>query len=989
VCSSDLEPDNRTEEQRNIQQQPTTIMSRRHSPLPFASPVPSLSSLPHDDEESPAWLDEPLFHENGSVPPVDSSFWEAIWSSSSSPLRLKPVQLRLAPNESRLARIWSQAMDYSKVTLLVAAICLLWPLGVWSFREFTHSTDSTFHPIPGSLSAQAQAAFTKAYPNDWSDPMHPVLVLVLESTKNESLLDSTNDSYNRTRVFCQGLQLAINSTCWKTAFDSDCATEDWIKVTTYFDLHDVKLEYLAQSLTASRGRTALIEVQYLLSANATHHRERVNQIMNVLKNYGDANADDAFFNVSYTGLQWFQSDLMKETQSDLAKMDAIVLPLALILVGVVLPRAHPGFVWIIPLITMITTVCAWSSILRIIAKTMQITQFTPSIMMSLTLGMGIDYTLFLLSRYLEIKNDKSMAIRHMIQHGGQVVLMSGLTLMCTFLGLVFLPLQMLKSVGIGAAVSIGCALVVNLTLVPVLLHTKLGDWIILQRGNVEQQTVVSTPDLVPPSSIWYRLSTHLLHPYKSVIIILVIVQLLLPVARYAGDIKTSISFDLLLPSKAPSLRTFHSLSRKVGAGRMAPFRILFDGTDANINITSDLGFDIMHRVIDEFIAIDSLSTNGITHIATGFDEVQPMVDDLMDTLGISVRAKEKLKEQEEKGIICLDDVPADTQYAGIAVLKNKAIPHSLYISAKYCAKIKPYCPIEALHLLEYVDSMATSQDEFATFVNAILSVDPFSDQGVAWLKNARATLDRLERGGALGGVKVFIQGSAAVANDAVDSVLHTFPFVICVTMGVVFVLMGCYFQSFVAPLRSIVSISLTLAFVFGLVVLVYEHGILNWTGVSSWSSASAEISWLVPVMAFSIIVGLALDYDVFLVSRILEFRTEEGYDHKSSIVAGLHATGGIITAAGLIMAVAFGGLMLSSSPVLYQWSFMITTAVLLDTFVIRTMVVPIITLWTGNYSWWPQSIPESRIHVNGFEEEQRLPLDGVDSAPLLVGPQTP
>ena len=193
--------------------------------------------------------------------------------------------------------------------------------------------------------------------------------------------------------------------------------------------------------------------------------------------------------------------------------------------------------------------------MRFFAKTIQITQFTPSIMMSSTLGMGIDYSLFLLSRYFEIKNDKSMAIRHMIQHGGNVVILSGLTLMCRFLGLVFLPLQMWRSVGVGAAVSIGSALLVNMTVVPALLHTRLGNWIVSKSAD-EGASAIHAPEAVP-ASIWYRLLKLLLHPYKSAIIMLVIVQVLMPIARYAGDINSSISFDLLLPSVAPSLVTFH------------------------------------------------------------------------------------------------------------------------------------------------------------------------------------------------------------------------------------------------------------------------------------------------------------------------------------------------------------------------------------------------------------------------------------------------
>jgi uncharacterized membrane protein YdfJ with MMPL/SSD domain len=126
-------------------------------------------------------------------------------------------------------------------------------------------------------------------------------------------------------------------------------------------------------------------------------------------------------------------------------------------------------------------------------------------------------------------------------------------------------------------------------------------------------------------------------------------------------------------------------------------------------------------------------------------------------------------------------------------------------------------------------------------------------------------------------------------------------------------------------------------------------------------------------MAFSIIVGLALDYDVFLISRILEYR-QEGLDHESSIVAGLYSTGGIITAAGLIMAVAFGGLMFSSSPVLYQWSFLLTSAVLLDTFVIRTLVVPIVLGWTGKFSWWPRRLPPVLVVETANSVDSRLSL---------------
>lgn len=599
-------------------------------------------------------------------------------------------------------------------------------------------------------------------------------------------------------------------------------------------------------------------------------------------------------------------------------------------------------------------------------------------MTSLTLAMSIDYSLFLLSRYLEDTSNKDNAIRRMLQYGGHVLLLSGLTLMFTFLVLIFLPLAMLKSVGIGAAVAIGSALIVNLTLVPALLHTRLGDWIIVKpmdANDTTDESFLQRPqnhqeacELVPRSSFWYRLSQQILHPYKSVIIFLVIVQLLIPVALYATQLKSSLSFDLMLPRSSNALQIYHSLGGKLGYGRLSPYRILFDGRDAQIRMDSEEGFDVMHRVLDELSAIDK-EGDGITHVSSGMQEFEEEKRTLMDALGFS---KDHHQDQANTTVLCETDMESTektTNYAGIAVLKNVRVPHSMFIAAKYCSQLNP-CPVEILHLIEYVDEASTSPDRFATFVTATLPVNPFSDEGVQWLESARETIQRLSHGGAMGSIQVYIEGSAAIEYDAVEAVYGAFPTVVTITIVVVFVLMAAFFRSIVVPLRSVVSIAMTLCFVFGLCVLVYQHGILNWTRIPSWTSTGDEISWLVPVMAFSIIVGLALDYDVFLISRILEYRNE-GIDHESSIVAGLYSTGGIITAAGVIMAVAFGGLMFSSSPVLYQWSFLLTSAVLLDTFVIRSLVVPIVIGWTGKWSWWPRRLPEVvEIHMTGSDDSR-------------------
>jgi uncharacterized membrane protein YdfJ with MMPL/SSD domain len=214
------------------------------------------------------------------------------------------------------------------------------------------------------------------------------------------------------------------------------------------------------------------------------------------------------------------------------------------------------------------------------------------------------------------------------------------------------------------------------------------------------------------------------------------------------------------------------------------------------------------------------------------------------------------------------------------------------------------------------------------------------------------------------GIDVYINGSAGIAYDAIHGVNRAFPMMILSLTIAVFVLMGLFFQSSFPPIQSIVSIRIKASFSFGITAVVFQkqrlfdpwkfHNIGPGASPDIGHNILEEICWLVPIMGFSIIVGLALDYDVFLISRILEYRVQN-YEHRTSIAYGLHSTGSIITAAGIIMAIAFGSLMFSSNPVVYQWSFLVTTAVLLDTFVIRTCVVLVLTSMAGSkYCWRPR-----------------------------------
>ena len=110
-------------------------------------------------------------------------------------------------------------------------------------------------------------------------------------------------------------------------------------------------------------------------------------------------------------------------------------------------------------------------------------------------------------------------------------------------------------------------------------------------------------------------------------------------------------------------------------------------------------------------------------------------------------------------------------------------------------------------------------------------------------------------------------------------------------------------------------------------------------------------------MAFSILVGLGLDYDLFLSLRIAEFR-RLGFSNTASIRKGVYKTGSIITGAGLIMAIAFFGLTLSSTLTLIEFGFMLCFAVLFDTFLVRTIFLPALLHILGEANWYPSRMPK-------------------------------
>ena len=171
------------------------------------------------------------------------------------------------------------------------------------------------------------------------------------------------------------------------------------------------------------------------------------------------------------GIVPFATAILDGVQEDLEFMDSAVLPLALLILATIIQSLT---LMIIPIVNILVAILGQFLAMYPVAISMDVVSFTPSLMMSITIAMSIDYSLFLLSRFREeIAAGKTVeeAIPIMINGAGHTILVSGGTLVCCFLSMLTFPLDMLRSVGIGASMSLFFCLFVNLSLTPAILYS--------------------------------------------------------------------------------------------------------------------------------------------------------------------------------------------------------------------------------------------------------------------------------------------------------------------------------------------------------------------------------------------------------------------------------------------------------------------------------------------------------------------------------------
>lgn len=245
---------------------------------------------------------------------------------------------------------------------------------------------------------------------------------------------------------------------------------------------------------------------------------------------------------------------------------------------------------------------------------------------------------------------------------------------------------------------------------------------------------------------------------------------------------------------------------------------------------------------------------------------------------------------------------------------------------------------------------------------AILSVIPRSGPSTQETKDLVVAIRSL-RGPVetASGTNILVTGNTAVGIDISDKLSAALPVFLALVVGLSFVLLAIAFRSLLVPLKATLGFLLSVAATFGAVVAVFQWG---WFASLIGLDTTGPVLSFLPVLLIALLFGLAMDYEVFLVSRMREEHTH-GVGPTESIIGGFRHGARVVTAAALIMCSVFSGFILGEDSTVKSIGFGLAIGVLIDAFVVRMTIVPAVMTLLGHRAWWlPRWLDRILPHVD-------------------------
>ena len=497
--------------------------------------------------------------------------------------------------------------------------------------------------------------------------------------------------------------------------------------------------------------------------------------------------------------------------------------------------------------------------LLLVSNLVTLSSTAPTLALMIGLAVGIDYTLFILSRHrtqLAAGMDPEESAARATGTAGSAVVFAGLTVVIALSGLAVVGIPFLTVMGVGAAGTVLVAVLVALTLLPALLGVaghRLAPKPGSRAARREAADADPTGDGTPSAGArWTRLVTR-----RPLVTVLVVLAGLLVLALPAPQLQLALPDNSTAAPDSPQRRAYDLISENFGPGLNGPLVVLVEGLDP---ATAEQSLGALA------VAIGGTPTGTPGEFDGGLDDVA---------------------------------------YAAPAVLP----------------------------------------DGTTAVVTVIPESGPQEEATNALVGELRALTPDLE---AETGSELAVTGQTAVAIDVSDRLGDALlPFAL-VVVGLALVLLLLVFRSVLVPIKAAVGFLLSVGASFGAVVAVFQWG---WAADLLGVPATGPIISFLPVILMAVLFGLAMDYEVFLVSRMRE-EYVHGAAPRDAVVTGARHAARVVVAAALIMFSVFASFVTIEDVIVKAIAFGLAVGILVDAFLVRMTLVPAVLALLGRSAWW-------------------------------------
>ena len=568
------------------------------------------------------------------------------------------------------------------------------------------------------------------------------------------------------------------------------------------------------------------------------------------------------FSAAITGDHSVGADFGTVSQTDLEHGEfAIGLPAALVVLLLVFASVVGGLV---PLLMAILSILVGLGIVALLSLEFSLSIFIVNMLTGMGLALGIDYSLFVVSRYREERGRglaKDAAIATAGATASRAVLFSGSTFVVALFGMLLVPTSIMRSLAAGAIIVGIVSVAAALTLLPALL-ALMGDTVNALPVPLLGRSLDRAD--AAESRLWRGVVSRVLR--RPAVSLALAGGVMLAAAVPTLGLHIGQSSVLTLPANLPSRQGYVVLQREFGDSTPYPMIVAAQGG------------------------------------------------------GATTRARLELVAGELKGNPHFGPFSVREGNGGIAVLTTP--------------------------VLGVADS----------------------EPAVAAVRSASRLVNKAFAGS---GVRAYVGGKTAEAAEYYDATTKPTPYVLAFVLGLSFVLLTIAFRSLTVAVVSIVLNLLSVGAAYGLLTLVFIHGLA--TSVLGFEKVPTIDAW-VPLFLFSVLFALSMDYQVFLMSRIRE-RYDVTHSTREAVASGVASTARIITGAALIIVAVFSGFASGQLVMFQQMGFGVAVALLLDATLIRSVVLPSMMALLGERAWYLPSWLEWLPHIQVERQTPTMPAE--------------